>query len=138
MPHSDTPASIHDEISALFSWNPLTPIPLTAKNSSTTSPQPAFYDNHFSDTLVLRCVRHLPSLTGSKCRSRTTCYLTNTSRSHRWLLHDERQGKTWPWLDGVEALIGTSLIVISNVLTQSTILSKTFNLASSTFCASIS
>jgi hypothetical protein len=57
-------ASIHDEINALFSWNPppLKPITLTGKKPSTSSRQPAFYDKHFSDPLVLRCVKRLPSL----------------------------------------------------------------------------
>jgi hypothetical protein len=63
-------ASIHDEINALFSWNPppLEHITLIGKKPSTSSCrllsscQTAFYDKHFSDTLVLRSVKRLPSL----------------------------------------------------------------------------
>src|SRR6266481_3191068 len=57
-------ASIHDEINALFSWNPppLKPITLPGKKPSTGSRQPAFYDKHFSDSLVLGCVKRLPTL----------------------------------------------------------------------------
>jgi hypothetical protein len=56
--------SILDEIEALFSWNPpaLKPVTLTGKKPSTKSRPPAFYDKHFSDPLVLLCVKRLPSL----------------------------------------------------------------------------
>lgn len=56
--------SILDEIEALFSWNPpaLKPVALTGKTSSTKSRPPAFYDKHFSDSLVLLHVKRLPSL----------------------------------------------------------------------------
>jgi len=56
--------SIHDEIQALFSWNPpaLKPVTSTDKKPSTKSRPPAFYDKHIFGPLVLRCVKHLPSL----------------------------------------------------------------------------
>jgi len=56
--------SILDEIETLFSWNPpaLKPVTLTGKKPSTESRPPAFYDKHFSDLLVLLCVKRLPSL----------------------------------------------------------------------------
>jgi hypothetical protein len=58
--------SIHDEIQALFSWNPpaLKPVTLTGKKTSTksTSSPPAFYDKHLVGPLALRCVKRLPSL----------------------------------------------------------------------------
>ena len=57
-------ASIHDEIYALFSWNPppLKHIVLTGTKPSTSSRQTAFYNKHFSDLLVLGCVKRLPTL----------------------------------------------------------------------------
>ncbi|KIM88062.1 hypothetical protein PILCRDRAFT_63060 [Piloderma croceum F 1598] len=57
-------ASIHDEIKALFSWNPppLKPITLPGRKPSTSSCQPAIYDKHISPSLVLRHVKRLPTL----------------------------------------------------------------------------
>ena len=57
-------ASIHDEINALFSWNPppLKHIILTGTKPSTSSRQTAFYNKHFSDSLVLGWVKRLPTL----------------------------------------------------------------------------
>jgi len=56
--------SIHDEINALFSWNPprLKPITLIGKRPSRSSRPPAFYVKHFSDLLVLKRVKRLPTL----------------------------------------------------------------------------
>ena len=56
--------SILDEIKAFFSWNPpaLKPVTLTGKKSLTKSCSPTFYDKHFFDPLVLKCVKCLPSL----------------------------------------------------------------------------
>jgi hypothetical protein len=56
-----------EEINALFSWipPPLKPITLTGKKPSTSlsSCRPAFYDKHFTVSLVLqRVVKCLPSL----------------------------------------------------------------------------
>jgi hypothetical protein len=57
-------SSIHDEIKALFSWNPppLKPITLPGKKPSTTSRLPAIYDKHISPSLNLRHVKRLPTL----------------------------------------------------------------------------
>jgi hypothetical protein len=58
-------AELHQEIEALFSWNPpqLDPAPLPSdKKPSTSTRPPAFYDKHFSDNLVLRQVIRLPTL----------------------------------------------------------------------------
>ena len=58
-------SEIRQEIEALFSWNPprLTPAPLPPnKKPSTSTCPPAYYDKHLSDKLILREVKHLPSL----------------------------------------------------------------------------
>jgi hypothetical protein len=56
--------SIHDEIEALFSWNPppLKPITFAEKKPSTGTRLPAIYDKHISPSMVLRRVKRLPTL----------------------------------------------------------------------------
>jgi hypothetical protein len=57
-------ASIHDEIQALFSWNPppLKPITLPGRKPSTHTRPPASFNKHISPSLVLRHVKRLPTL----------------------------------------------------------------------------
>jgi hypothetical protein len=58
-------SEIRQEIEALFSWNPprLTPAPLPSNQKPSTSTRPpAYYDKHISDKLILREVKHHPSL----------------------------------------------------------------------------
>ena len=58
-------SEIRQELEALFSWNPprLVPAPLPpGEKPSTSTRLPAFYDKHFSDDLILRRVKRLPSL----------------------------------------------------------------------------
>src|SRR6267154_862586 len=53
--------SIHDEINALFSWNPPTLKPIAKKPSTRTCP-PGFFDKHIAPKLALEYVKRLPSL----------------------------------------------------------------------------
>ena len=61
---TSTTAEVRDEIEALFSWNPphLVPRKKTETKTSTATRQPAFYNKHFSERLVVRNVVPLPSL----------------------------------------------------------------------------
>ena len=58
-------SEIRQEIKALFSWNPprLTPAPLPPNQKPSTSTRPPpYYDKHLSAKLILREIKHLPSL----------------------------------------------------------------------------
>jgi len=58
-----------DEIHALFSWNPPLLLLDPDKKPSSASRQPGFYDKHFSEPLVLKRVKPLPSLVPDLARN---------------------------------------------------------------------
>lgn len=61
---SDRLNHIPQEFKDLFSWNPpkLWPNPIPRHEMSTRTPDPAFFDKHFSDKLKVLRVKRLPSL----------------------------------------------------------------------------
>jgi hypothetical protein len=65
MASTSSSIEICQELNDFFSWNPprliRAPLP-PGKKESTKTPQPAFFDKHLSDRLLLKHVKRLPSL----------------------------------------------------------------------------